>query len=87
MRSILLHAHFEKKYSRLPKKVKVAFKERRNLFLDDVGNPLLGVHSLHGEHTGYKSFNVTGDIRVIYKEIRKDTFLFVDIGTHGELYS
>jgi len=41
---------------------------------------------LHGEHKGFKSFNVTGDIRVIFKET-KEVFLFVDIGTHGELYS
>ncbi|MHB8710445.1 MAG: type II toxin-antitoxin system RelE/ParE family toxin [Minisyncoccota bacterium] len=87
MRSILLHTHFEKKYSKFPKKVKDAFKERRNLFLYDMGNPLLSIHMLHGEHKGYKSFNVTGDIRVIYKEVKKDVFLFVDIGTHGELYS
>lgn len=87
MRGILLHKHFEKRYSKLPKKVKDAFKKRRNLFLEDTDNLILGVHTLHGEHRGYKSFNVTGDIRVIYKEIGREIFLFADIGSHGELYS
>ncbi|MDO8604460.1 MAG: type II toxin-antitoxin system mRNA interferase toxin, RelE/StbE family [bacterium] len=87
MKSILLHKHFEKKYSKLPKKIKDAFKERRNLFLKDMYNPILGTHTLHGKYKGYQSFNVTGDIRVVYKEVQEEIFLFVDIGTHPELYS
>ena len=87
MRSVILHKHFEKKYSKLSKKIKDVFKERRDLFLEDANNYLLGVHMLQGEYKGYKSFNVNGDVRVIYKEIGKEVFLFVDIGTHGELYS
>ena len=87
MRSILLHKHFEKKYAKLSKKMKEIFKERRNLFLEDVRNPLLDAHQLHGVRDGYKSFNVTGDVRVIYKEIMEGIFLFVDIGSHEDLYS
>jgi len=86
MKSISLHRNFEKKYSKLPKKIKDAFKERRNLFLADIHHPLLDVHMLHGKRKGYQSFNVTGNIRVVYKET-KEIFLLVDIGTHGELYS
>lgn len=87
MRSIFLHKRFEKRYAKLPKKIKELFKERRTLFLVEPENPLLGIHILHGKLNGYKSFNVTGDIRVLYKEIREEVFLFVDIGTHEELYS
>jgi len=87
MKSILLHKHFEKKYSKLPKKIKEAFKERRNLFFEDMHNPILGTHALHGKYKGYQSFNVTGDIRVVYKEVGVDILLFADIGTHPELYS
>lgn len=87
MKSIFLHKHFEKKYSKLSQKIKKAFKERRDLFLENAYDPILGIHALHGERKGYKSFNVTGDIRVVYKESPKDVFLFADIGTHGELYS
>lgn len=87
MKTVLLHKHFEKKYSKLSQKIKGAFKERRNLFLEDTHSTLLGVHALHGKYKGYESFNVTGDIRVVYKEVGEDVFLFMDIGTHGELYS
>lgn len=87
MAHIVLHKNFEKKYAKLSKKTKDSFKERRNLFLEDRGNYLLSVHPLHGRFHGYKSFNVTGDIRVVYKEMKEEAFLFVDIGTHEELYS
>ncbi|HCC06343.1 TPA: hypothetical protein DEP94_03240 [Candidatus Nomurabacteria bacterium] len=87
MRTIILHKHFEKRYSRLSQKVKELFKKRRNIFIDDPTSPILSVHTLHGEYGDCLSFNVTGDIRVVYKEIKKDIFVFIDIGTHSELYS
>lgn len=87
MKRIFLHKHFEKKYSRLPKKIKDAFKDRRNIFLENIHSPLLGTHPLHGKYLGYKSFNVTGNIHVVYKETGEGIFLFVDIGTHTELYT
>jgi mRNA-degrading endonuclease YafQ of YafQ-DinJ toxin-antitoxin module len=86
MKSVLLHKRFQKKYAKLSEKIKESFKERRNLFLDDINSPLLSIHLLHGKYSGYKSFNVTGDIRVVFKEIEKGAFLFLDIGTHGDLY-
>lgn len=76
MKSIILHKYFEKKYSKLSQKVKDAFRKRKNLFLEDENSLLLGMHSLHGKYAGYKSFNVTGDIRAVYKEIEEGTFLF-----------
>ncbi len=87
MRTIILHKHFEKRYSKLSQKVKESFKKRRNIFIDDGENPILSIHMLHGEYGDCLSFNVTGDIRVVYKEIKKDIFVFIDIGSHSELYS
>lgn len=87
MRTIIFHKHFEKRYSKLSQKVKESFKKRRDIFIDDPENLILGIHMLHGEYGDYLSFNITGDIRVIYKEIKKDTFVFIDIGSHSELYS
>ena len=87
MRAIILHKHFEKRYSKLSKKVKDSFKKRRDLFLNDPHNPILGIHMLHGKHEDCFSFNITGDIRVVYKEVKKDVFVLIDIGSHSELYS
>ena len=87
MRSIFLHKQFEKKYSKLSKKMKDAFKKRRNIFIDDPHNSTLNIHPLQGEYKGCFSFNVTENIRVIYKEVKKESYIFIDIGSHSELYS
>ena len=69
------------------KKQKKLLKTEEIFFLEDPQNPFLGIHMLHGEYKGYKSFNITGDIRVIYKEIKEEVYIFADIGSHGKLYS
>jgi len=33
-----------------------------------------------------RQVTATGDIRVMYKEIKENIFLFADIGTHDKLY-
>ncbi|MFH0791832.1 MAG: type II toxin-antitoxin system mRNA interferase toxin, RelE/StbE family [bacterium] len=83
---IFLHKNFSKKYGRLRQNEKNRFKERRNLFLEDPYNPLLNNHPLAGKYTGCRSINVTGDLRVIYDTINKDSVLFIDIDTHSNLY-
>ena len=34
---------------------------------------------------GCRSINITGDLRTLY-ETDRDRFIFIRIGTHGELY-
>ena len=63
------------------------FKERVSLFMDDIYNPLLNNHSLDGKWRGYRSINVTGDIRAVFEEININHIEFVAIGSHSELYS
>ena len=72
MRTITLHKHFEKRYSKLPKKVKEQFKRRKDILISEPNNPVLGIHILHGKFGDCSSFNVTGDVRVVFKEIKKD---------------
>jgi addiction module RelE/StbE family toxin len=48
-------------------------------------HPTLKNHQLHGDYLGYKSVNITGDVRAIFKQT-DDSILLVDIGTHSELY-
>lgn len=87
MKLIIVHRRFVKQIRKLPKATIQAFKERRNLFLTDATNPLLNIHSLQGKFIGYKSFNVTADIRVIYRELDTETIIFTQIGSHSELYT
>ena len=84
---IIFHKNFEKRYKKLPNKIKLKIKERNFLFIADPYNPLLNNHSLQGKYLGYRSLNVNGDIRIIYKLLDDNTALFSEIGTHSELYS
>ena len=83
---IIFHKHFEKQYAKLSKQVKEKFKERKNIFFVDEFNPLLNNHPLEGEYKGCRSFNVTGDYRVIYKKEERDVRIFITIDIHSNLY-
>lgn len=87
MKSIIVHKRFVKQIRKLPVPIQKAFQVRRDVFLENENNPLLHTHALQGTYLGYKSFNVTADIRVVYTKIDDATFLFTAIGTHSELYS
>ncbi|MDO8503911.1 MAG: type II toxin-antitoxin system mRNA interferase toxin, RelE/StbE family [bacterium] len=61
------------------------FQDTLSLFLEEPDNPVLDDHLLKDEKTGWRSFSITGDMRVVYKRI-KDGILFYDIGTHAQVY-
>jgi len=82
---IKLHKNFEKGYKKLTSVEKKKFKERRDLFLQDEFNPILNNHALKGSYLGYRSINVTGDIRAIYKRAQ-NLAIFVAVGSHSSLY-
>ncbi|MCK4386685.1 MAG: hypothetical protein KAV41_01205 [Candidatus Pacebacteria bacterium] len=84
---ILLHKKFDKKFKKLNEGEKRKFIERRNLFLKNQFDSILNNHSLHGPLKGFRSINITGDLRAVFQEIGKDVFLFVKIDTHNNLYS
>lgn len=83
---IKLHKNFEKQYLKLRISQKKKFKERRNLFLQDQFSPILNNHSLQGKYLGYRSINVTGDLRAIFKK-DGDNVIFIAIDSHSNLYS
>ena len=86
--NIAYHQQFAKHFKRriLPQPKLVAkFKQRLKLLLTDPKNPLLADHPLKGKKKEYRSFSVTGDIRVVYK-IKNDTLQLYDIGTHNQVY-
>ena len=83
---IELHRNFLKAYSKQPKKIQEKFKEKRSLFIGDMFNPLLNNHYLGGEYEGCRSINITGDIRAIFYIKQNSDVVFINIGSHSELY-
>lgn len=88
MRIIERHKRFEKNFhTRIasdPKLVK-QFEERLSLFIEGVSNYPIYDHPLGGKLIGKRAFSITGDVRVVYK-IVDGVCIFVDIGTHNQVY-
>lgn len=82
---VKFHKSFEKQFAKLPKKVREQFKARRDIFLINPYSSILSNHPLTGDFLGYRSINVTGDFRAIYKQ-EGDIAIFTDIDTHSNLY-
>jgi addiction module RelE/StbE family toxin len=80
-----LHKNFQKRYKKLKKSEKDNFKERINLFIRDEFDPVLNNHPLKGKYKGYRSINITGDLRAIYKK-EPETTIFVTVDIHSNLY-
>ena len=74
------------KFSKLNKKIQKALDDRLHLFVIDEFNPRLYNHGLKGKYKDTRSIAITGDIRAHYIIHDSETRLFVDIGTHSELY-
>ena len=84
---IIWHKNFKKYYSKLRAGEKRKFKERRNLFLQNPFHPILNNHGLHGKYAGFRSLNITGDLRVLYEPIGEHIAHFIIIDTHSNLFS
>ena len=86
---IKYHKNFVKNYSQRispNKNLDRTFKERCSIFVDDLLNPILKNHRLLGAKRHLYAFAITGDIRVVYQKLDSNTVIFVDIGTHNQVY-
>lgn len=84
--NVRFHKNFVKSYKKRSPKIQQATDKKLRLFAENPFSSMLENHPLIGKFTGYRSINITGDFRAIYKEIMRDTVIFVLLGTHSELY-
>ncbi len=75
------------------KQLKKHLKEEQEKFYEVVDvfanvpyHPLLRNHELHGRYVGYRSIDITGNLRATYKECPGDIARFSAFGTHHQLY-
>ena len=83
---IRFHKSFEKQFNKLKTSEKKKAQERLKLFLENPFNPILENHPLKGKYTDYRSINITGDLRAIYKLLNESECVFVAVDTHSNLY-
>lgn len=84
-----LHPNFKKSFKkRISHNQKLISLTNRKLqlFVQDQTNPVLKDHALKGSKKSFRAFSVSGDCRIIYKQISKDHVIFYDIGTHNQVY-
>lgn len=84
---LYFHKKFEKQYKRLRKSEQQRAQERIFVFRENPFDPILENHPLHGKYAGYRSINIGGDLRAVFKRVGADEYWFAKIGTHSELYS
>ena len=70
------HKKFTRKFKKLPAAQKNKFYSRLTLFEKDEFSPILNNHALIGRYQGFRSINISGDLRAIFRR-EKDSVLFV----------
>ena len=86
MNNLLKTKRFLKDLNKLPHFIRTRVFQRLSLFMTDSNNPLLNNHDLNHPWEGYKSINITGDIRLIYRQ-EGSFYRLARVGSHSELYS
>ncbi|MDP3993856.1 MAG: type II toxin-antitoxin system mRNA interferase toxin, RelE/StbE family [Candidatus Doudnabacteria bacterium] len=78
---------FTKKFDQLPKKLQAIVSSRVELFISNPLHLQLNNHALKGKYRGFRSINITGDWRAIFRETGNYQLVtFETIGTHNQLY-
>lgn len=83
--NIKFHKKFHKALQKQPTSIQKKFFECLDIFVVDQFHYTLNNHALSGEFKGWRSINITGDIRVHFRESGSDIIL-MDIGSHSKLY-
>lgn len=89
MIEIVLTSSFRKAFKRKirgNKKLEQRFRDRVAIFQNNLFDPRLRTHQLSGQLQGLWSFSVDYDVRIVFSFVDTKKVLFVDIGTHEEVY-
>lgn len=84
-----LHPNFKKSYKkRILNNPKLVAKtaSRLRIFQQNPTSPILNDHQLKGSKNNFRSFSVTGDIRIVYQRVPENHVILLDIGTHNQVY-
>ena len=85
MTRIYYSTHFIRKVKKLSPFDQSLLSSKIDVFRTDSNNPKLKVHALTGKLRIF-SFSLDYSRRVIFVKPEKDTVLFVDVGSHDEVY-
>lgn len=75
-------AYFDKRYKKLPRKIKEKAKEREQIFRENAFDHRLRTHKLHGKEKETWAFWIDYTYRIKFVFIDEEEVLFLDVGTH-----
>jgi addiction module RelE/StbE family toxin len=75
-----------KKFARKRPELIPSVLQKIILFSNNLNHPSLGAHKLSGNMKDHWSFRVESDLRIIFKYTTDGNILFVDIGSHDQVY-
>lgn len=78
--------NFLKQYAKLTDRLQQQTDDRIELWQKNPADTRLHDHPLTGKYQGYRSINVTGDLRALYAKRGSTIVIFGFIGTHSQLY-
>lgn len=82
---LLTSSRFRRQFKKCSEKIRTKAFERLELLVQNEWDITLNSHKLSGKYDEYRSIDVTGDVRVVYKRV-PEGFYLAAIGTHSELY-
>lgn len=77
---------FDKQYAKLNIKIKTTYKKKLEIFIINPFDSRLRNHTLKGKYLGYRSIDITGDVRALYTVKDNTVIIFGFIGSHSQLY-
>lgn len=86
--TIKYHREFSKNYKKriaLNSKLEFIFQNQLTKFVQNPKDPILRDHKLVGKKHEFRAFSVTGNIRVVYKIVGEEIWLY-DVGSHNQVY-
>ena len=83
---IIRSSEFKKEFKKLNQGIKIKISERLKIFIDDEFDPILDNHRLKFDYKDYRSINITGDYRLIYRKIEAGVIYLMQVGTHHQLF-
>lgn len=86
--TIKYHREFSKNYKKriaLNPKLEFQFQNQLTKFIQNPNDPILRDHKLVGKKHELRAFSVTGNIRVVYKIVGEEVWLY-DVGSHNQVY-
>lgn len=84
---LIHHNKFIKAYTKLVNKLRCKVDDTLRIFQNNPTDRILENHALKGALAGRRAIKVTGDLRIVFREIGDYALVYLmNVGTHNQVY-